>query len=125
MDGAGVSTTTYIEGRRGMAIARNTADRFFADVDLIVTPTCMVLPDTIENVLAGKSLPSDLPLLRNTLPFNVLGIPSISVPCGFSAAGLPVGLMISGPPMGEGQVLALAHAWQMATDWSTRRPPIG
>jgi aspartyl-tRNA(Asn)/glutamyl-tRNA(Gln) amidotransferase subunit A len=124
MDGAGVSTTTYIEGRRRMAIARNTADRFFADVDLIVTPTCMVLPDTIENVLAGASLPSDLPLLRNTLPCNVLGIPAISVPCGFSATGLPIGLMISGPPMGEGQVLALAHAYQQATGWSARRPSI-
>lgn len=125
MDGAGISTTAYIEGRRRMAIARNTASRFFEDVDLIVTPTCMVLPDTIENVLAGKSLPSDLPLLRNTLPCNVLGIPSISVPCGFSAAGLPIGLMISGPPLGEGQVLALAHAYQLATGWSARRPPIG
>jgi aspartyl-tRNA(Asn)/glutamyl-tRNA(Gln) amidotransferase subunit A len=125
MDGAGVSTTTYIEGRRRMAIARNLADRFFADVDLIVTPTCMVLPDTIENVLTGASLPSDLPLLRNTLPCNVLGIPAISVPCGFSASGLPIGLMISGPPMGEGQVLALAHAYQLATGWSARRPPIG
>jgi aspartyl-tRNA(Asn)/glutamyl-tRNA(Gln) amidotransferase subunit A len=125
MDGSGISTTTYIEGRRRMAIARNTADRFFADVDLIVSPTCMVLPDTIENVLAGKSLPSDLPLIRNTLPCNVLGIPSISVPCGSSAAGLPIGLMISGPPRGEGQVLALAHAWQQATGWNVRRPPIG
>lgn len=125
MDGAGISTTAYIEGRRRMAIARNTAGRFFAGVDLIVTPTCMVLPDTIENVLAGTSLPSDLPLLRNTLPCNVLGIPSISVPCGFSAAGLPIGLMISGPPLGEGQVLALAHAYELATGWSARRPPIG
>jgi aspartyl-tRNA(Asn)/glutamyl-tRNA(Gln) amidotransferase subunit A len=119
MDGAGVSTPTYIAGRRQMAIARNQAGRFFADVDLIVSPTCMVLPDTIENVLAGKSLPSDLPLLRNTLPLNVLGIPSISVPCGFSASGLPVGLMISGPPLGEGQVLALAHAYQRATRFSS------
>lgn len=125
MDGAGISTTAYIEGRRRMAIARNTAGQYFSDVDLVVAPTCMVLPDTIENVLAGKSLPSDLPLLRNTLPCNVLGIPSISVPCGFSAAGLPIGLMISGPPLGEGQVLALAHAYQLATGWSARRPPIG
>ena len=124
MDGANVSSAVYIEGRRRLAIARNTADRAFADVDLIVTPTCMVLPDTIDNVLAGKSLPSDLPLLRNTLPCNVLGIPAISLPCGFSSAGLPIGLMISGPPLGEGRVLSLAHAYQQATGWSARRPPV-
>src|SRR5690606_33054330 len=125
MDGANVSSSTYIEGRRRMEIARNTADGLFADVDVLVTPTCMVLPDTIENVLAGRSLPSDLPLLRNTLPYNVLGLPAISVPCGFSPEGLPIGLMIAGPRLGEARVLALAHAYEQATEWHARRPPLG
>jgi aspartyl-tRNA(Asn)/glutamyl-tRNA(Gln) amidotransferase subunit A len=125
MDGANVPSTLYIERSRQMAIARNTADAAFANADVLVTPTCMVLPDTIENVLAGRSLPSDLPLLRNTLPYNVLGVPAISVPCGFSASGLPIGLMIAGPPLGEAKALALAHAYEQATDWHTRRPPIG
>jgi aspartyl-tRNA(Asn)/glutamyl-tRNA(Gln) amidotransferase subunit A len=124
MDGASVPTTVYIEGRRQMAIARNRVNKtVFADVDILVTPTAMVLPETIESVLAG-GLPSDLPLLRNTLPYDVLGVPTISVPCGFSAGGLPIGLQIAGPRLGEAKVLALAHAYEQATDWHKRRPPI-
>ena len=125
MDGANVPTGAYIEGRRQLAIARNGAAGWFADVDVLVLPTVQLLPDTIANVLAGTSLPDDLPLIRNTLPFNVLGVPAISVPCGFSAAGLPIGLMIAGPPLGEARVLALAHAYQQATDWHLRRPALG
>jgi aspartyl-tRNA(Asn)/glutamyl-tRNA(Gln) amidotransferase subunit A len=125
MDGANVPTGAYIEGRRQLAIARNGAAGWFADVDVLVLPAVQLLPDTIANVLAGTSLPDDLPLIRNTLPFNVLGVPAISVPCGFSAAGLPIGLMIAGPPLGEARVLALAHAYQQATDWHLRRPALG
>jgi Asp-tRNA(Asn)/Glu-tRNA(Gln) amidotransferase A subunit family amidase len=64
------------------------------------------------------------PELENTGQFNVYGIPAISVPCGFTASGLPVGLMIAGPRFSEGRVLALAHAYERATDWHTRRPPL-
>ena len=63
-------------------------------------------------------------LIRNTLPFNVLGIPAISVPCGVTRAGLPVGLQITGPRLGEARVLALAHAYEQATDWHRREPPL-
>ena len=60
------------------------------------------------------------PELENTGQFNVYGIPAISVPCGFTAAGLPVGLMIAGPRFAEGRVLALAHAFEQATEWHTQ-----
>ena len=52
------------------------------------------------------------------------GLPTITVPCGFSKTGLPIGLQISGPNLAEGNVLALAHAYQQATDWHTRKPPL-
>jgi aspartyl-tRNA(Asn)/glutamyl-tRNA(Gln) amidotransferase subunit A len=54
----------------------------------------------------------------------VYGIPAISVPCGFTDAGLPVGLMIAGPRFAEGRVLALARAFEQATEWHRRRPPL-
>jgi aspartyl-tRNA(Asn)/glutamyl-tRNA(Gln) amidotransferase subunit A len=60
----------------------------------------------------------------NTAPFDVYGIPALTLPCGFSASGLPVGLMIAGPHFSEGKVLALAYAFQQATDWHTRKPTL-
>jgi aspartyl-tRNA(Asn)/glutamyl-tRNA(Gln) amidotransferase subunit A len=63
-------------------------------------------------------------MIRNTLPFNVFGLPTISVPCGFTRAGLPIGLQISAPRLGEARVLALAHAYQQATDWQQREPSL-
>lgn len=64
------------------------------------------------------------PELENTGQFNAYGIPAISVPCGFSSAGLPVGLMVAGPRFSEARVLALASAYERATDWHTRKPPL-
>lgn len=63
-------------------------------------------------------------LESNTRAFNGYGLPAITVPCGFSKDGMPIGLQIAGPHFGEVQVLALAHAYQQATDWHLRRPPL-
>ena len=122
MGGASVSTEVYIEQRRRMTIARNTIDAVFVDVDVLVAPTCMRMPETITAVLENPA--REPTLIRNTLPFNVFGIPAISVPCGFTRAGLPVGLQIIGPRLGETHVLALAHAYEQATEWYRREPPL-
>jgi aspartyl-tRNA(Asn)/glutamyl-tRNA(Gln) amidotransferase subunit A len=118
--GASVTTQVYIEQRRQMEIARHTVDAVFADVDVLVTPICMVLPARVDAVLANPA--NEGSLIRNTLPFNVLGIPAISVPCGFARNGLPIGLQIAGPRLGEARVLALAHAYEQATEWHRREP---
>jgi aspartyl-tRNA(Asn)/glutamyl-tRNA(Gln) amidotransferase subunit A len=120
--GASVPATVYIEQRRQMQIARNTIDETFADVDVLVAPTNMVLPQPIDAVLRDPAQEGSL--IRNTLPFNVFGIPAISVPCGFTRSGLPIGLQIVGPRLGEAAVLALAHAYEQATDWHRREPPL-
>jgi aspartyl-tRNA(Asn)/glutamyl-tRNA(Gln) amidotransferase subunit A len=122
MGGGSVPTDTYIEQRRHMQIARNTIDLAFANVDILVAPTNMMLPKTIEAVLANPAAEGSL--IRNTLPFNVFGIPAISVPCGFTRAGLPIGMQIIGPRLGEMNVLALAHAYEQATEWHRREPPL-
>jgi len=59
-----------------------------------------------------------------TAPFNLSGIPAISVPCGFNAAGLPMGMQVAGRPWDEVTVLRLAHAYEQATDWHRRRPAL-
>jgi len=64
----------------------------------------------------------DALLLRNTRPFNLYGIPTISVPCGISDSGLPIGLQISAPNWQEQELLALGRQYEEATDWHTQRP---
>jgi aspartyl-tRNA(Asn)/glutamyl-tRNA(Gln) amidotransferase subunit A len=121
LDGAAVSLPAYIEARRRMTIARNTAFEIFTNVDVLVTPTTMALPTKVANALVEA--PAEVRLIRNTVPFNSLGLPTISVPCGFTRAGLPIGLQITGPPFAEARVLALAHAYEQATEWHRREPP--
>jgi aspartyl-tRNA(Asn)/glutamyl-tRNA(Gln) amidotransferase subunit A len=78
------------------------------------------MPDKVADALAKA--PSELRLIRNTVPFNSFGIPTISVPCGFSRAGLPIGLQITGPRLGEARVFALARAYEQATEWQRGEP---
>lgn len=120
LDGAAITLPAYVEARRKMSIARNTVSSVFDQIDLLVTPTTMAMPDKVADALAKA--PSELRLIRNTVPFNSYGIPTISVPCGFSRAGLPIGLQITGPRLGEARVFALARAYEQATEWHRREP---
>jgi len=120
----GFTTDDYIGVRRELVLARRSIDRVFEAVDLLVTPTAPGLPETIEHAVNPAQSSGAEPSVRNTLAFNVFGIPVISVPCGFSRSGLPIGLQIIGPRLGEVLVLALAHAYEQATDWHRRQPPL-
>ena len=125
--GAGISTSDYIAGRRELDRLRRTVADVFSAVDLLVTPTAPILPMTVDEAMNIPTVPAPggvAPALRNTQPFDIFGLPTISVPCGFSRAGLPIGLQISGPRLGEPQVLALARAYEQATDWHRRRPAL-
>jgi aspartyl-tRNA(Asn)/glutamyl-tRNA(Gln) amidotransferase subunit A len=125
--GSMVSAAAYIEGRRELERLRRAVAAVFSDVDLLVTPTTPILPQTVDEAVNNPALPPPggvAPSLRNTQPFDIYGLPSISVPCGFSRSGMPIGLEISGPRLGETQVLALAQAYEQATDWHRRTPPV-
>ena len=88
-------------------------------------------PDHPRSLLEhrGRTRPGGGAAARNPKPGNTrslddYGLPTITVPCGFSKSGLPIGLQISGPNLAEVNVLALAHAYQQATDWHKRKPPL-
>jgi len=115
LEGAKVTAAAYIGARREMERWRREIGGVFADVDLIVTPTLPVKPVTVGTV-------SDLSLIRNTNAFDVFGLPTISVPCGFSTEGLPIGLQITGRYLDETTVFLLAHAYEQAAGWFKHSP---
>jgi aspartyl-tRNA(Asn)/glutamyl-tRNA(Gln) amidotransferase subunit A len=105
---------------------RKTIDDAFTNCDLVVLPTMRVLPRTINDVLSREEdpKPREPEETSNCAAFNTFGIPAVSIPCGFSDSGLPIGLMIAGPRVSEGRVLALAQAYEKATQWHTIRPKL-
>lgn len=95
---------------------QRTIDSAFDGFDLIVMPTMKALPPTIEAAVKAEYGPGsgnfDLVSIENTMIFNVLGLPALSIPCGISEKGLPIGLMICGPRFSEGKLLALGAAYE-------------
>lgn len=124
-NGANLKAADYIRAHWKLELIRRTIDDAFTDFDLVVLPTRRHTPRTIDaSIKREESDKPRNPELENTGQFNVYGIPAISVPCGFTSGGLPVGLMIAGPRFSEGRVLALANAYERATEWHNRRPPL-
>src|SRR5579862_8364808 len=111
--GKNITAEAYIEGKRELDRLRRAVREVFTAVDLLITPTTPISPPTIaESTEADVPPPGGVTFsLRNTQPFDIFGLPTISVPCGFTSSGLPIGLQISGPHWGEPLVLALAHAY--------------
>jgi len=118
--GADVTTPAYIQGRRDLAQVRRMAGKWLEAVDVLVTPTIPIPPAAISDPHADDILPE----VRNTSPFDINGWPAISLPCGFTGQGLPIGLQIIGPHGGEAVIFQLAHAYEQATDWHKRRPQL-
>ncbi len=122
--GQKVSLESLLEARSELERARHDIVAVFADVDVLVTPTTPIAAPAIAELKQNPELlrPRELLLLRNTRPVNVWGLPAISVPCGFTEAGLPIGLQIIGPHWGEGRILQAAYAYEQATAWHKREP---
>ena len=116
----------YIESSWQLTRMRRTIDDAFTDFDLVVLPTMRLTAPTINEALSREEdpKPREPEIDNNCRPFDVWGIPAISIPCGFSKTGLPIGLMIAGPRFSEGRILALAHAYEQATQWHTKRPTL-
>ena len=127
--GYAIPAAYYIEAlsRRGPVLRAFAAD-VFAKVDLLVTPSIKTNLPTLEDTDIDHGPPGTetkfMAVSINTRPFNYLGLPAISIPCGFDPNGLPIGLQIAGRPFAEARVLKVADAYQRDTDFHTRRPPI-
>jgi aspartyl-tRNA(Asn)/glutamyl-tRNA(Gln) amidotransferase subunit A len=117
-----------------LVMIRRKIDAAFTEIDLVVVPTTRNLPplmtDSLKEEMGNRKPEHAYDFFdprsgcTNTAPFDVYGIPALSLPCGFSKNGLPIGLMIAGPHFSEAKVLALAYAYQQATDWHKRKPEL-
>jgi aspartyl-tRNA(Asn)/glutamyl-tRNA(Gln) amidotransferase subunit A len=132
IEGAGrTSSLTYAQARRHVDVVRREIKKVFANVDVLITPTqrgvaqpIVTAPAAAPARGAGAPPAGGAGGLVNTAAFDIYGLPTISVPCGFSASGLPIGLQISGNHFAESTVLSVAHAYEQATEWHKRRPTL-
>jgi aspartyl-tRNA(Asn)/glutamyl-tRNA(Gln) amidotransferase subunit A len=122
--GAKTSAAAALRARRELEAARHSIRKVFDEVDILLTPTVPIPPPKIDDLKAHPEdlRPAELLMLRNTRPFNVWGIPAISIPCGFTSDNLPIGLQLTAPPWREDLLLQVAQAYEQATDWHTRSP---
>lgn len=118
---AAIDTVSYVEARQHLDRVRREIDDVFSEVDFLITPTTPVPPITIREALDMSPDPAGELWLRNTRPFNAYGLPTISIPCGFTKSGLPIGLQISAPRFSEASLLSFAFAYEQATNWHKRR----
>ncbi len=122
--GSDVAATKYIQSRREMERVRRSVVNIFESVDLLITPTVRIPPFTIAELQADPDIirAKELAMLHNTRALNFPGLPTISVPCGFTRSGLPIGMQMTGRPGDEATVCRLAYAYEQATDWHKHEP---
>jgi len=112
----------YLKAQKVRTLIRQDFARAFEKFDALLTPTA---PTPAFRI--GEKVDDPLQMYLSdifTIPCNLAGLPGISIPCGLSKDGLPIGLQILGRPFDEGKVLRVAYAFQQATDWHSRRPPL-
>ena len=114
--GAAYSSTDYALARHTQTLLKRKFEMLFADYDLLLTPTTRIPAPPIEGPDAIEQASQ---LTRFTAPFNLTGLPAISLPCGFSTEGLPIGMQLVAAPWAEARLLRAAYAFEQATNWHT------
>jgi Asp-tRNA(Asn)/Glu-tRNA(Gln) amidotransferase A subunit family amidase len=126
--GQSTSATDYVKAQHARTRLRQDMLARFSDIDALLTPGALIpapAHDARSVVIHGKEVKLLAPLISATCPFNVTGQPALSVPCGFTAARLPIALQIVGKPFDEATILQVGHAYEVHTDWHERRPGSG
>ena len=126
--GGTVRAVDYLTAQEALQRSRAEFEAALSKVDAIVTPTTPIAAPVVgaECVLeTGVEESARSALIRLNRPGNFTGLPAISVPCGFTSGGLPVGLQLIGRAFGEATILSLAHCYEQAHHWSSRHPELG
>jgi len=119
--GAALTSSEYALARRTQTEGRRRFEMFFEKFDILVLPTTPIPAPPIEGTQAIEAARQ---LTRFTAPFNLAGLPALSVPCGFTGGNLPIGLQIISRHWGEAKALQAGHAFEQATEWHNCRPNI-
>lgn len=125
--GALTPATDYIVAQQARRLFNRELAEVMTDFDLLLTPTVALGAPCIDQpsvTIEGSTLPAVAVLARLTRPFNISGIPTVTVPSGFTEDGMPIGLQIAGRAFDEATVLRAAYAYEQATDWHSRRPTL-
>lgn len=119
--GLALSASDYVTAVRARDAARHEFTEAFGKMDVLLTPATPIPAPRIQ----GESSSNEIRprLTQTTRIFNLLGLPAISVPCGFTEAGLPIGLQFAGKWWDERRLIHIADAYQNATEWHRRLPP--
>ena len=119
--GATFLAVHYVQAQRLRELAVSAWKReVFSRVDILATPAT----PTVAGPIDKSGLDQTFSLIRNTSPINLLGLPAVSLPCGLTSEGLPIGLQLIGRWFDEATVLRAAYAYEQATEWHTRFPPL-
>lgn len=122
--GASMSGSDYALARRTQVVWGRQLDRLFEQVDILATPTTPIPAPRIEESTAAGAVSAAFHLARLTRPFNLAGVPALSLPCGFTQSGLPIGLQLISRAWSEATLLRVAHAYEQVTPWHTRFPAL-
>jgi len=124
--GANISAADVQRATRELETSREAIRKVFEEVNVLLTPTVPIPPPLIEDLRNNPDdlRPQELIMLRNTRPFNVWGIPAISIPCGFMKNGLPIGLQIAAAARDGIGLLQAAQAYEQATEWHKEMPTL-
>jgi aspartyl-tRNA(Asn)/glutamyl-tRNA(Gln) amidotransferase subunit A len=120
-DGAKTTSTEYILARRTQTEARKRCELFFESHEFLLVPTTPIAAPTVDGHDAVEQAGR---LTRFTAPFNLTGLPALSIPCGFTSEGLPIGLQIISRAWGDAKVLNAGYAFEQATEWHKRKPAL-
>jgi aspartyl-tRNA(Asn)/glutamyl-tRNA(Gln) amidotransferase subunit A len=119
--GRSLTSTEYVNARRTQSEMKHRLGRFFEQVDLLLLPSTPISAPLIEG---NDAIEQARRLTRFTAPFNLTGLPALSVPCGYTKSGLPIGLQIVSRSWNEAAVLQAGRAYERETGWGTHYPPI-
>ncbi|HET6504131.1 MAG TPA: amidase [Amycolatopsis sp.] len=123
-----VLATDYIKALRARTLLQQAWRDLFEGIDVLIAPTLSAPAVSAENPAVtwpdGTTEAATDAYVRFSAPANVTGLPSLSVPCGFTEGGLPIGMQIMGRPFDEPTLLRVGQAYESATDWTSRRPAL-